>query len=87
MAWDPAVNHTATTMGCTIEFGQATLSSNTIEVPTRLSKILSAVGTYAEAPAADHRLYCDRTITAGAVTFADSVVAAKTFNYVLIGLA
>jgi len=85
MAWDPEVNHTASLMGATIEFGYATLSSNTVEVPTRLSKILSAVGTYEEAPGADNRLYCDGTITAGYVTFADSVVAAKKFYYVLIG--
>ena len=86
MAWDDDVNHAATLMGATIEYGEATTASNTVEVPTRLSKIYAAIGTYKEAPGADNRLYCDLTITAGYVTFADSVVAAKTFTYVLIGL-
>jgi hypothetical protein len=71
--------------GASIEVGRATLASNTVEVTTKLSKILGAFGTYYEAAGADHELYCDCTITAGAVTFADAQVAAKEFMYLLIG--
>jgi hypothetical protein len=86
MAWDDSVNHRATLIGATIEFGYATLSGNTVEVPTRLSKILSASAVYAEAPGAAQSLCCDGTITAGYVTFADATVAAKKFYYILVGL-
>jgi len=86
MAWDPAVNHTAALMGATIEFGYATTSGNTVEVPTRLSKIIAAFGSYGEAPGAAQSLTCDGTITAGYVTFADATVAAKKFYYLLVGL-
>lgn len=86
MAWNDNVNHTAALMGATIEFGYATTVSNTVEVPTRLSKIIAAVAVYAEAPGAAQSLCCDGVITAGYVTFADATVAAKKFYYLLIGL-
>jgi len=76
----------ATMAGLRVEVGEATLSSNTVEVPTHLTKIHVALATYTEAPGADERLYCDQTITNGCVTFQDTSVAAKTFQYVLFGI-
>lgn len=86
MAWDDAVNHSASLMGATIEYGYATTASNTVEVPTRLSSIIAAVACYGEAPGAAQSLCCDGTITAGYVTWADATVAAKKFYYVMVGL-
>ena len=86
MSWDDAVNHSAALMGATIEYGYATCSTNTVEVPTRLSKIIAAIGTYGIAPAAAQSLCCDGVITAGYVTWADATVTAKKFYYVMIGL-
>ena len=85
MAWTEGTNHQAMLLGAKIEYGEATLSSNTVEVPTKLTKIYSALYTYKEAPGADTRMICDLAISSDAVTFADSAVAAKTFTYVLIG--
>ncbi|HUX02147.1 MAG TPA: hypothetical protein VMY35_14370 [Phycisphaerae bacterium] len=86
MAWDPAVNHTATLMGATIEFGEATLASGTIEVPTRLSKVLAGFATYKAVPAAATKIVVDCTITSGAVTVASAAGGDKKVNYLFIGL-
>lgn len=85
MAWSDDDNHAAALMGAQIEFGYATLAANTIEVPTRLAKIIASGATYAEAPGAATSICCDNVITAGHVTFADATVAAKKINYFLIG--
>jgi len=73
--------------GLNIEVGRATLASNTIEVATKLRKVVAAFGMYYEAPAAGSQLYSDCTITSGCVTFADGAVAAKEFMYFLVGYA
>jgi hypothetical protein len=71
--------------GLNVEVGYATLASNTVEVATKLREVVAAFGTWLEAPGADSRLCCDGVITAGAVTFADAAVAAKSFWYLLVG--
>jgi len=90
MAWIPTTQFTATLAGATIEYGYVTLTTalEYVEVTTRLKVIDSAQVTYREAPDAATRLYCDGTITAGAVTITD-VEGAETndriVNYMFIG--
>ncbi len=85
MAWDDSVNHSAMVFGAKIEYGEADIGTNTVEVPTKLTHICSAIATYQEAAGADTRIFCDRAISASAVTFADTAVADKVFNYMLVG--
>lgn len=85
MAWSNDSNFGGMMVGARCEWGTATLVGGTVEVPTRLKTILSAVATFKQAPAAATQMYSDGVITAGAVTFADAGVAAKTFTYLLIG--
>jgi len=73
--------------GLSVEAGSATLVSNTVEVSTRFSKIISAAATFSETPGAATQICCDLTITDGKVTFADAAVAAKSFTYILFGYA
>ncbi|HUX01730.1 MAG TPA: hypothetical protein VMY35_12205 [Phycisphaerae bacterium] len=86
MAWDADNNHSAAIPGANIEFGTATLAVNTIEVPTRLSKLISAQACHQAAPGAGVQLVCDLVITAGAVTIADAGVAAGAISYEFFGL-
>ena len=67
------------------ETGTFTLSGGTVEVDTKLRAIVSAQVSYSEDPAADSRLYCDGTITSGAVTVASSTTAAKSGFYTFLG--
>lgn len=73
--------------GANIEVGTATMGAgNTVEVTTKLSSIDAATATYSEAPGAATQMCCDKTISSGAVTFADAGVASKAFQYILVGL-
>lgn len=72
-------------------------TDDTVEVPTRLSKIISAVCT-ANSTSTSHAepLFCDKTVTLGAVTVGRQLQvdtggsAAKTsalkFNYIFVGM-
>jgi len=74
--------------GLSVEAGDATMGAgNTVEVSTKLSKIIAVTATYNEAPGAATQMCCDLTISSGAVTFADAGVASKDFTYILVGYA
>ena len=85
MAWTAGTNHEAMTPGAKVEYGEAEMGTNTVEVSTKLTKIFAAIAMYRDVTGVDTRLYCDLAITEGKVTFADGAAADKTFNYMLIG--
>ena len=92
MAWDNAVNHRIGALGANIEVGYATLvaastdpDNATVEVPTKMTKVYSAVATFAADPGSAAPIVCDRTITSGGVTFSAGNADGIVINYILIG--
>jgi len=90
MGWAHGTQFEAAVTGAKIEHGCIDLPTTleTIEVPTRLKVIESAIVTYKEVPDAATRLVCDCAITNGAVTIGDveGVQSTSRFvNYLFIG--
>lgn len=84
MGWDADTQNQAALAGASVEMGTATLASNTIEVQTRMSKILSVILCYSADPSTSDSLWCDRAITAGKVTLQGDNNA--EVQYIFIGL-
>lgn len=73
-----------------VEYGIFSFSGAgaSVEVPTHLGKIVAAIITPTESHSAHERLYCDLTITDGAVTVGRSgSTSGLTFSYKLLGHA
>ena len=102
MAFDDDTMYFGSMGNHAVDFGEYAFSGtdDTVEVPTRLSKILSAVCT-ANSTSTSHAepLFCDKTVTGGTVTVgrqlqADTGTAASAtaktsgleFNYIFVGL-
>jgi hypothetical protein len=68
MSWDPTKQYTLTMLGLTWEFGLATIASNSVEVTTRLKRVLAAFMLNSAVSGTSDSTWCDRTITNGAVT-------------------
>lgn len=86
-------NYAALPSGMVMQFGEweFTTSGTTVEVPTKLQTLIATVATpesYAgTAVAGGEVLFCDKTITSGAVTVARRVAvdSGLKFSYVFIG--
>lgn len=86
-------NYAALPGGMVMQFGEwaFTTTGTTVEVPTKLQTLVAAVATpesyTGTAAAAGEVLFCDKTITSGAVTVARKVAvdSGLKFSYVFIG--
>jgi len=81
--WDDSTQFQATMAGASIEFGTATIASNTVEVYTRLKAIRAAFIMNADDPTAADSVWCDRVITASQVTLESDFDG--EVQYLLIG--
>ena len=99
MAWDDNKMFQVKVGNFTMETGEYSFATTgtTVEVPTRLTKLVSAQVTPTEAmTAGTSELYCDKTVTTGAVTVtrvaqvdtggSPAVTSAMTFSYTFIGV-
>jgi len=90
MAWINDTQYAAALAGASIEHGYVTLTTvlASVEIATRMHTVVAGFASYKTAPDAATSLYCDCTITNGAVTVADATGAAGTdrvINYLFIG--
>ena len=82
---DPTGQVTLGGTGLRMEVGLCTLAGGTVEVPTKLIKLLFAAFTCTETPAAAIQPVCDLAITSHAVTVADAGSGDKILTYMFVG--
>jgi len=82
---DPTGQVTLGGTGVKMEVGLCTLAGGTVEVPTKLIKLLAASFTPTEAPAAAVQPLCDLTVTDHKVTFTDAGSGDKIHSYIFVG--